>query len=68
MPTWVVILLAVVAPGGVIVSLIERVRKENIRDHAANSDLLRRIDSKVDRIDDRMSDHLEWHLERDSDK
>lgn len=67
MPTWAVILLAVVAPGGVIVSLIERVRKENTRDHAANSNLLRRIDSKVDRIDERMSDHLEWHLEQDSD-
>lgn len=68
MPTWLVIMLAVVAPGGVIVSLIERVRRENTRDHAQNSDLLRRIDSKVDRIDNRMSDHLEWHLEQDSQK
>ena len=68
MPTWAVILLAVIAPGGVIVTMLEKVRRENTRDHAANSNLLRRIDSKVDRIDERMSDHLEWHLERDSDK
>ena len=68
MPTWLMIMLAVVAPGGVIVSLIERVRRENTRDHAANSELLRRIDHKVDRIDERMSDHLEWHLEQDPQK
>lgn len=63
MPTWAVILLAVVAPGGVIVTLLERVRRENNRDHAYNSNLLRRIDGKVDRIGDRLTDHLEWHLD-----
>jgi hypothetical protein len=62
------IVLAVVAPGGVIVTMLEKVRRENTRDHAANSDLLRRIDTKVDRIDERMSDHLEWHLEHNSQK
>ena len=65
MPTWAVILLAVVAPGGVIVTLLERVRRENNRDHAYNSSLLRRIDGKVDRIGDRLTDHLEWHLDDD---
>ena len=68
MPTWLAVVLAVVAPGGVIVTMLEKVRRENTRDHAANSDLLRRIDSKVDRIDDRMSDHLEWHLEQKAEK
>lgn len=67
MPTWLAVVLAVVAPGGVIVTMLEKVRRENTRDHAANSNLLRRIDSKVDRIDERMSDHLEWHLEQNSD-
>ena len=68
MPTWLAVVLAVVAPGGVIVTMLEKVRRENTRDHAANSDLLRRIDSKVDRIDDRMSDHLEWHLKQKAEK
>ena len=68
MPTWLAVVLAVVAPGGVIVTMLEKVRRENTRDHAANSELLRRIDHKVDRIDERMSDHLEWHLEQDPQK
>jgi len=68
MPTWLAVVLAVVAPGGVIVTMLEKVRRENTRDHAANTDLLRRTDHKVDRIDERMSDHLEWHLEQDPQK
>lgn len=63
MPTWLAIALAVLAPGGVIVTLIERVRRENNRDHADNHALLKQIDSKVDKVDERVSDHIRWHLE-----
>lgn len=66
MPTWAAIIIAVLAPSGVLVTLIERTRKENNRDHDRNSNLLRRIDSKVDRIDTRLDDHIEWHLEKES--
>lgn len=65
MPTWLVIVLAVLAPGGVITVLIERTRRENNRDHARNSDLLHRIDKKVDRIDERLDSHIEWHAHHD---
>jgi len=65
MPTWLVIILAVLAPGGVITVLIERTRRENNRDHASNAFLLRKIDHKVDRIDERLDDHIGWHAHHD---
>ena len=65
MPTWVAILLAVLAPGGIITVLLERVRRENNRDHNRNSELLQQIDGKVDKIDERLDSHMEWHAHRD---
>lgn len=64
---WYELLLALVAPGGVIVGLIEKTRRENNRDHARNSELLTRIDGKVDKIDERLDHHIEWHLDKDND-
>lgn len=61
MPTWLVVVLAVLAPGGVITVLIERTRRENNRDHANNANLLRQIDRKVDKIDDRLFEHITHH-------
>jgi hypothetical protein len=66
MPEWVAILVAILAPSGVLVTLIERTRRENNRDHDRNSGLLRQIDSKVDKIDGRLDKHIEWHLDRDN--
>lgn len=60
------ILLAVLAPGGLLAALIERTRRENNRDHARNSELLHRIDGKVDEIDrkvDTVDERLFHHLE-----
>lgn len=68
MPTWAAILIAVLAPSGVIVTLIERTRKENNRDHDRNSSLLRQIDGKVDGIDKRLDSHIEWHAHKEPNK
>ena len=57
--------VAIIAPGGVIVTLIERTRRENNRDHAKNSELLQLIDGKVDKIDERLEHHIEWHLDKE---
>jgi uncharacterized membrane-anchored protein YhcB (DUF1043 family) len=62
---WVGIAVAILAPGGIIVTLIERTRRENNRDHAKNSDLLQKIDNKIDRLDERVDDHISWHLDKD---
>jgi hypothetical protein len=61
MPTWLVIVLAVLAPGGIITALIEKTRRENNRDHARNSTLLHSIDRKIDKVDERLHSHIEWH-------
>jgi hypothetical protein len=66
-PTWAQIVVALAAPSGVLVALIERTRRENNRDHAKNSDLLKSIDRKVDHVSERMDDHIEWHLDRGRD-
>ena len=64
MPPWVQIVVALLAPSGVLVALIERTRRENNRDHAKNSALLQSIDRKVDHVSERMDDHIEWHLDK----
>lgn len=61
---WLGVLLAALAPGGVIVALIERTRRENNADHSRNADLLKTIDTKVDKIDARLDDHITWHLSK----
>ena len=60
-PDTLAIVLAVLAPGGILAVLLERVRRENNRDHANNHQLLKSIDRKVDKIDDRLHDHITDH-------
>jgi hypothetical protein len=62
----VAIILAILAPSGVIVTLLEKTRKENNRDHNSNRELLEQIDVKVDGIDNRLDHHIEWHLDKES--
>ena len=64
MPAWLQIVIAVLAPSGVVVTLIEKTRRENNRDHKQNSELLHTIDRKVDHVAERVDDHIEWHLDR----
>lgn len=63
--TWLGIIASIVGPGGILVALIERTRRENNRDHARNAEILNRIDNKVDKIDGRLDNHIEWHLGKD---
>jgi len=62
----VAVILAILAPSGVIVTLLEKTRKENNRDHNSNRELLEQIDVKVDGIDNRLDHHIEWHLDKES--
>lgn len=67
MAGWLQIVIAVLAPSGVLVTLIERMRRENNRDHDRNSSMLHQIDKKVDHVSERVDDHIEWHLDRGRD-
>lgn len=62
---WIGAAVAILGPGGVIVALIEKTRRENNRDHAKNAVLLQQIDKKVDKMDERITDHITWHLDKD---
>lgn len=62
----VAVILAILAPSGVIVTLLERTRKENNRDHNSNRELLEKIDVKVEGIDTRLDHHIEWHLDKET--
>jgi hypothetical protein len=60
--------LALLAPGGVLAVMIERARRDNNRDHGRNSELLNKIDgkvdlidSKVDKVDERLFSHIQDH-------
>ena len=62
------LLALVLAPGGVIVVLMERFRRENAKDHNATMQTLERVETKVEKIDERMDHHIEWHLDGDRKK
>jgi hypothetical protein len=59
---WMGVLAIVLGPGGIIIALIERTRRENNRDHARNTEILMKIDNKIERMDERLDDHIDWHL------
>jgi len=61
MPVWLTILLAILAPGGILVTLVQ-LKKENARDHAANSAKLDRVIEVSEDTRERLNDHIDYHL------
>ena len=61
MPVWLTILLAVLAPGGILVTLVQ-LKKDNARDHAANSAKLDRVIEVSEDTRERLNDHIDYHL------
>lgn len=61
MPVWLTILLAILAPGGILVTLIQ-LKRENARDHAANSAKLDRVIEVSEDTRERLNDHIDYHL------
>lgn len=61
MPVWLTILLAVLAPGGILVTLVQ-LKKENAKDHAANSAKLDRVIEVSEDTRERLNDHIDYHL------
>lgn len=60
---WGVVIAALVtAVGGIITTLLLRVRKENTKDHATVMEILRSVGGKVERIDSKLDSHIDWHL------
>ena len=58
----VVLAALVTAVGGIITTLLLKVRKENTNDHANVMEILRSVGGKVERIDSKLDSHIDWHL------
>jgi hypothetical protein len=52
----------VTAVGGIITTLLLKVRKENTTDHASVMEILRSVGGKVEKIDSKLDAHIDWHL------
>lgn len=61
MPVWLTIILAILAPGGILVTLVQ-LKKDNARDHAANSAKLDRVIEVSEDTRERLNDHIDYHL------
>lgn len=57
-----VIAALVTAVGGIITTLLLKVRKENTNDHASVMEILRSVGGNVERIDSKLDAHIDWHL------
>jgi hypothetical protein len=52
----------VTALGAIIVSLIQKFRKENKEDHGAVVTMIKLLHSDVKHIDEKLDDHIDDHL------
>ena len=57
---WVPIAVALI--GGPLMWGLARFDRRNSAQHAENLGVLKRIESKVDKVDDRLDQHVQWHL------
>ena len=57
-----VIAALVTAVGGIVTTILLKVRKENTNDHASVMEILRSVGGNVERIDSKLDAHIDWHL------
>lgn len=59
-----IVVAAIAALGGIIVSIIEKLRKENRDDHNAVRELLIHLSEDIHHVEDKLDEHITWHLEK----
>jgi hypothetical protein len=63
MMDWGIVAAALItAVGGVITTLLVRVRKENTQDHARVVDAIEMLSGNVQSIGTKLDSHIDWHL------
>jgi len=58
-----ILVAAIAALGGIIVSIIEKLRKENRDDHNAVRELLVHLSEDIHHVEEKLDEHISWHLE-----
>jgi hypothetical protein len=64
MVTEAIVVASIAAFASVIVALVQRLRRENNRDHALVVDLIQMLSGKIDKVDGKVDRHVEWHMEQ----
>lgn len=61
---WAVVLAAAItASGGVVVAILQRLRKENRTDHNHVTQRLDWIHDAMSRVETKVDGHIQWHVE-----
>ena len=63
-----VVVATITTVGGVIVALIQLLKKENREDHALVIDAIRSVYKSVGRVEDKVDKHLVWHAEGQNER
>jgi hypothetical protein len=59
-----IIVAAIAALGGIVVSILEKFRKENKDDHFAVREMLQHLSEDIHHVDEKLDEHINWHLEK----
>ena len=52
----------ITAIGGIIVSVINKARKENHEDHNKVWNALDRVSNTIERVEGKVDSHIDWHI------
>lgn len=58
-----IVVAAITTIGGILVAIIQRLRKENKQDHYTVRDILKDMREDIQNVDSKLDGHIEWHMD-----
>jgi hypothetical protein len=58
-----IVVASITAIGGILVAIIQRLRKENKQDHYTVRDILKDMREDIQNVDSKLDGHIEWHMD-----